>query len=97
MAEPMLIATTLFLAWGWLGFFYAVIWLALSLVREASDKRDRAYIKGAPWDEFPREERERINRLWRTHRWIGLKHYGVGLLLLGVAWLAVVAFLTPEA
>lgn len=95
MVEPFFISTTLFLAWGWLGFFWTVGWLVLSIARERTDKRDRAFIKGLPWDEFPLGDRSRVSRRWRKDRWRGLKHYVVGLLLLGIAWLASIAFLLP--
>lgn len=93
--EPLYLSSILFLAWGWLGFFYVIAWLVLSLVRQGIDKRDRTLIRGVPWDELPEDERRRVDRHWRAVRWRGLKHYVIGLLLLGVAWLASVAFLTP--
>ena len=93
--EPFYLSIILFLAWGWLGFFYAVAWLVLSLVRQGIEKRDRTFLRGVPWDELREEERRGVNRHWRAVRWRGLKHYVAGLLLLGGAWLASVAFLGP--
>ncbi|MCL7744279.1 hypothetical protein LV476_04845 [Guyparkeria hydrothermalis] len=97
MNEALFFSTTLLLAWAWLGFFYAGCWLLLSLLRQGLDKRDRAYLRGMPWEELPEEERRRVSQRWRTTRWRGLKHYVVGLLLLGVAWVATIAFLAPTS
>lgn len=90
MNEMMLLSSSLFLAWGWLGLFYAGIWLIGSLIRESMDKRNRAFMKGIPWDDFDEEERHRANRRWRKTRWRGLKHYVVGMLLLAAVWAVVI-------
>lgn len=94
MPEPVFFTTTLLLAWGWLGFFWATGWFVLALVREVIDRRDRAFIKGLPWDELPKAERDRVSQRWRKNRWQGLKHYTVGLFLLGMTWSASIVFLS---